>query len=323
VPAEVFIRIWVAMGSYLVGAMGYGLWMIITGFASWLKEEGSGNLRFRDRINSSFIINICGAVLLVCLIIIMINNARPTITTYFYTAQFIKNRHNYTYDINQPKLLLSLGTPCSDTDVLYTSEDLFYFYLVNGALDCGAVYLPAIVGTPDEKEWFLENKKIHYLVTQPFYPIILSPQTVLEIHGLPQKSPFQFYLFLKNPEDTASDITIYSKPSTPSSLNQIILPPRWSGWKKVVYVQATNTSGLQFQVDSGEVQLKGLRLGDVNDNLNWPWNSDIELDYTPGGGTLTTIGFESSSLYPYPSPDITVNVLGDSGDTVLAEIIRK
>ncbi len=75
-------------------------------------------------------------------------------------------------------------------------------------------------------------------------------------------------------------------------------------------------------MNKGKLKVKGLRISDLDDD-NWPWNSGIELQYIDDDGQLTNIGFETHSLYPYPSPDIILNVLADNGDTVLAEIIRK
>ena len=324
VPAELFARTWGAAGSYLAGAMGYALWIIYRKLANWLHEQKLSNLSFRERINRSFLGNIFGVILLTGTIIVTAMNVGVEIDTYNKWIQYSIDRHNYSFDVDQPKILTDRTPVCSDVDVLYTSEDLFFFYLVNGAMDCGAVYFPAIIGTPDEKNWFLENEKIQYLATQPFYPIILSPQTKLEIQGFPQNSSYSFYAFLENPAQTSADVSLYSESLKPDLIAQFILPPHWSGWKQiVVHVQNGDPSEMRFEVKEGTVRLKGLRLTDADDGFYWPWNSDIELLYSSDGVEETSIGFKTSDLYPRPLPNITVNVLSDNGDVILAEITRK
>lgn len=322
VPAELFARAWGAAGSYLAGAVGYALWIIYRKLASWLHEQKLSNLSFRERINRSFLGNIFGVILLTGMIIVTAMNVKVEIDTYNKWIQYSIDRHNYSFDVNQPKILTDRTPVCSDVDVLYMNEDSFYFYLVNGAIDCGAVYFPAIAGTPDEKLWILENERIRYLALQPFYPIIVSPKTKMEIRGFSNFVSVPFNIFLENTSESFVQVKFYSDNSSTYPITEFFLPPNWSGWKKIGKDNNSPAPAkISLQVDGGIVQLKGLRSVSAEEVLHWPWDSGIELLYSPDGEEITTINFESNKLFSVPLFDI--NVLSDNGDTVLAEIVRK
>jgi len=296
------------------------IWMLINSFVSWLKCQNDIT-PFRSRFNRAFIVQVSSLILLMWVIISSVNNIKYNIKAYTEMAEKMKNRQNVTLDSFQPTLLLERTQTCSNVDILYTAEVPMHFYFSRGTLQCGAIYLPAVAGTPEEREWILENNNIRYLVSWlPISPIDLSPTSKLEIHGLVNEFSSRYYLYLDNPNQTSSNLVVYTQSSSAAPPTQLLIPPRWSGWWPIEFNEVTGNTIIYLKVANGEVHLKGIRIGNMASDLFWPWDKGINLIYLPDGSEPKTIHFESVNLYPYPEANISVNVLADGGDTVLAEI---
>ncbi len=74
-------------------------------------------------------------------------------------TEHMKAREPLELSKSQPERLLSESRP--DDRVLYDSMIVMPFYFVNGAMTRGAVFYPAIRGTPVEREW-LDSQDLRY-----------------------------------------------------------------------------------------------------------------------------------------------------------------
>ncbi len=68
--------------------------------------------------------------------------------------------------------------------------------------------------------------------------------------------------------------------------------------------------------DNSSFKLEGLRLGD-DTSLHWPWDQGITIVYG-SGSDAESVTLDAASLYP--GVGRRVEVLDDSGDSVLARI---
>jgi hypothetical protein len=248
-------------------------------------------------------------------------------------AQQITGRLTYAVDPAQPATVLSRAGECEA--IMYTDEVPMYFFLSYGALDCGAVYYPALAGTPEEQTWMTGDERPRYLVAE--HPIrrlfnehdgaiVLAEGEELRVNS---KSPLpltSLYFYLENPGDEA--IVALHSPGNPlpegqEAATQFRVPAQSSVWVQgaVEDEWVADTFTLEVLQASRPIELRGLRIGD-DVELDWPWDQGVTFIYRPGGAQTGAqrVRFESAKLYPGPEDSVDVRVLSDSGSTVLAEI---
>ena len=236
-------------------------------------------------------------------------------------------KQNNSLDPAQPALLLSRG--CGR--VLYMDEVPMHFYFTRGALECGAVYYPAVEKTADRKLWLSDKKDIRYVVAwNPSVAsgritggsnLALAPGDQLAIYGLAARPLNSLSIYIENPGPGVTLTAIATGPSLPGATEiQWQVPAQSSTWLQIADQSAFPVTDLTLTMPatSAPIRINGLRL-DPDRKLNWPWDNGVTLVYKPADPSAipTTIAFDSNALAPTLSRPL--HILADNGDTVLAE----
>ena len=239
---------------------------------------------------------------------------------------------NSRLDAEQPSRLVKAG--CED--VLYMFEVPMHLYFAHRALACGAIYHPALEGTPEETQWIQDNPNVGYVVT--WNPTIRAsvttggnPLTVesgksLEFYVPKDWTSEQIYLYLEN-RGGETRLNLSPLPTEAGEkrevMERILIPAEWSGWQAINITADELAQGFVLEATrgSGEIFLRGIR-AEADAPHNWPWDQGLALVQRPSNLDVqaTEMNFDTTSLVPYPTWSLTV--LEDQGDTVLLKVNR-
>ena len=330
-PAEAFGRIWVPFAILLMGliAQAFAGWVsVLSGWLTKGIQHGMPPL-FRPK----WVLSIQGWTLvgLVVLGAAFLRAAFVNIPSgtrvISLTTGIMTEKQDNSLDPAQPALLLSRG--CGR--VLYMDEVPMHFYFTRGALECGAVYYPAVEKTADRKLWLSDKKDIRYVVAwNPSVAsgritggsnLALAPGDQLAIYGLAARPLNSLSIYIENPGPGVTLTAIATGPSLPGATEiQWQVPAQSSTWLQIADQSTFPVTDLTLTMPatSAPIRINGLRL-DPDRKLNWPWDKGVSLVYKPADPSAipTTIAFDSNALAPTLSRPL--HILADNGDTNLAE----
>lgn len=334
-PGDAFARVWVAAAVLLSGAVGQAAWAWLSSVSDSLRSLVSDGL---TRISSSdLILSARGWGLVLLLLIGLVlgrsgaHYARWGVPLLRETADYMTERQQIALDPKQPTTLLS-GSREGES-VLYMADIPLYYFLTRGGLDRGAVYYPALAGTPEEPAWLDDNDSIEYVVAwNPIQRLPIAREGGLDllpgeslqcrVRSAGPSSPVRLWLVNRG-EDAVLGLHLLEsgQPEGQGEVRELQVPAGWNGWLEAPVEEEFGAAGFSLEVlDASEpVQLKGLRLGRTN-GLNWPWDQGVTLVHVPADEDAVpqTIGFESSQLGP--SLGRRLRPLADGGSTVLARV---
>jgi hypothetical protein len=335
-PAEAFGRVWVPSAILLTGLMAQGIWRWASGIvhsSRQLLQNGSPGFTDKRRVLSR---QGWSYVLLLLFGLVLIHMGTDSVIKGQRTLREVLSIMTDVQDsrlaVEQPSILLQAG--CED--VLYMSEVPMHLYLVHGALECGAIYHPALDGTPDEKRWIQDNPDLGYIVTwNPTIqttsvgggnPLALDRGDRLEFHFPEGWASSRIYVYVENPgEATRLNISPLQVEGGEKQkvLEKISLPAGWSGWQAIDITAEGLAQGFRLSVPeaSGSIFLRGVK-ADPDTLRNWPWDQGVTLVRRQKGQDTseTEISFDTASLFP--SSNLSLTVVDDQGDTVLIKIKR-
>lgn len=331
-PAESFSRVWIPFAILMTGAVAQAIWRWASALLFFVYTRIKNGLP--DLTDDTWVLSISGWGMIFFLV------SGIGITQIFIDRSLEGRREilakqskmiavqNSLLEPSQPELLLS--SDCGS--VLYLDEVPMHFYLVHGALKCGAIYYPALAGTPLEHQWVYENQKLNYIVSwNPVVstrangggtPLVLSDVDLLEIHLPEHWSSESIYIYLENPDSEVtlevSQITMDQKEDPQEMLAKIALPANWSGWYEIDTDLDKNIQ-LGLAQSDGQVFLRGIR-SNRDAARNWPWNEGVLLSYHPGASGVPSreIRFDTTSIFSMPNKSL--ELIDDSGDTILVNI---
>jgi hypothetical protein len=327
-PAEAFSRIWIPFSILMTGVMAQVIVTWFIAIAKWIKNWRRQGIP--ELTNSRWMLSApgWGAILLILIgmliCAISINRIQKGQYLLRETARIMTWKQNVKLDPVQPEQLLSKG--CAP--VLYMSEVPMHFYFSRGAMDCEAVYYPAL-----EKDSALDAyiEEVPYLVD--WNPSIesgllsggnsltLAAGDNLKIQSVEELDLNSIEMYLENPGERQA-LTII--PSLAGGLDiepiKLEIPAGSSGWYRLTNLNMA-ARGLTIQAsDKGQpILVQGLRTSPTR-GLYWPWDEGISLNYQPKNpqSIERTIQFETGALYPFLNRSL--RILSDNGATVLFEL---
>lgn len=211
-----------------------------------------------------------------------------------------------------------------------------HLYLAHGALACGAIYHPALEGTPEETHWIQDNQDLGYVVTwNPTIrasvttggnPLVLESGKPLEFYVPGDWTSGRIYIYLENAgEETRLNLSALQSEDGEKHkiLERLSIPADWSGWQVIDITPEEIAQGFALEAAQGSngIFLRGIR-SDPDSPLNWPWDQGLTLIQRPSNpdAEATEINFNTAGLVPYSNWSLTV--IQDQGDTVLLKVNR-
>ena len=329
-PAEAFMRIWIPFAILLTGLIAQAAWSWMIAVAHWF--AGMRSHKRQPFNNPQWILSPYGwncALLVILglvfsqLFIIRLQTGSLLIRE---TAKIMTWKQFIQPDTTQPALLLERG--CAT--VLYHDEVPMHYYFSRGALQCGAVYLPAIKGTPLADEWIKQNPDLQYVVAwNPSVEsslitggstLALHPGDRLQVLDT-QSAPAQLLLENTGPSQILTVTPLKGDQPAKKYTFKLELPEHSSNWYSLETAPGSTGWLVQMSETGERVLVKGLRT-DPGSELFWPWDSGITMNFISADTQISPreIKFETSALAPTPGQPM--RILADGGDILLAEIIR-
>lgn len=335
-PAEAFSRVWIPFAIFLTGLIAHGIWRCAAIFIQWcLQLSRNGLQKFRDE---RWILSTSGWAFVFLLFsgpVLAHNSFHHAIEgqrAFRETLSITIDSQDSRLTAEQPSILLK--TDCED--ILYLFEVPMHFYFAHGALACGAIYYPALAGTPEEKHWIQDNQNVGYVVTwNPTIrasvttggnPLVLESGKTLEFHFPEDWTSQQIYIYLEN---TGAETRLTLSPlqaetnEKPKVLERISIPADWSGWQAIDITREEFAHGFSLRAVRGSnaVFLRGIK-SDPDSLLNWPWDQGLKLIHRRSDPDVpvTEIDFNTAGIVPDSIWSLTV--VDDQGDTVLIKVNR-
>jgi hypothetical protein len=239
-------------------------------------------------------------------------------------------------DRSQAALLRQVARP--GDRVLYMHEPTTLFFLTHAGFDLGAVYYPAVRGTAEEAFWMAADKNLRFIAGyNPFVQIPIRKGRGLRLSGdrrieLAFSSPTlvpALRLHVVNADrDSALRIRWTDAGAAGEQSVEAAVPRDFNDWLTPSTRSPSLASRIVLDVPgAGTLSLEGIRMNESSRpnqdqrETNWPWDRGISLVYKDPTNATTqpiTVRFESANLHPHPGHRI--EVLSDSGSTVLARI---
>ena len=335
-PAEAFSRVWIPFAIFLTGLIAHGIWRWAAAVVHWIRQALENGLQdFRDERWILSMPGWAGVLLLVFGLILARNSLNHVLEGQRIlreTTTIMMNSQDSRLDTDQPSVLLGEG--CED--VLYMFEVPMHLYFAQGALACGAIYHPALEGTPEETRWIHENQNLGYVVTwNPTIrasvttggnPLVVESGKPLEFYIPADWTSQQLYIYLEN-AGGETRLNLSALPSEDAEKRQILeriaIPANWSGWKAIDITADEVARGFTLEAvrGSNEIFLRGIK-SDPDSPRNWPWDEGLTLVQQPSNPDVeaSEINFNTASLVPYS--DWSLTVVEDQGDTLLAKLDR-
>ena len=335
-PAEAFSRVWIPFAIFLTGLIANGIWRWAAAVVHWIRQALENGLQdFRDERWILSMLGWAGVLLLVFGLILARNSLNHVLEGQRIlreTTTIMINSQDSRLDADQASVLLREG--CED--VLYMFEVPMHLYFAQGALACGAIYHPALEGTPEETQWIQDNQNLGYIVTwNPTVrasvttggnPLVLESGKSLEFYIPEDWTSQQIYIYLEN---TGGETRLNLSPLLVEGgekrkiLERISIPADWSGWQAIDITADEVARGFTLEAvrGSNEIFLRGIK-SDPDTPRNWPWDEGLTLVQRPSNPDVeaTEINFNTASLVPYS--DWSLTVVEDQGDTVLVKVDR-
>ncbi len=330
-PGDVFRRLWIAFAVLITGICGYGIFALMR-YAGLLLNSVSPTpvTEFLGiptlRLSSHKI----GVLLLAVVVAILLQTAHDGTANLVKTIKKTIGRYQYAYNLDQPGLLLSESR--EGDKVLYSSLFNMPFYLTHGALNLGAVYYPAVRGTPLEKKW-AESEQVRFAVVMNplnWFPTGYEGKIPLKHYSqvlarFPQPENISTVrLRLENPtdEEKVLEAVLRSDKGEKAKSGPLTLPPGQTKWLEIP-AQGLGWTGTLEVALSGEI--KELFLHGLNMNQSqtlWPWDQEASLTFirAEDGGKAYSVLFKADSALPEALKAKGVEVLDDQGGTVLLRI---
>jgi hypothetical protein len=335
-PAEAFSRIWIPFAIFLTGLIAHGIWRWAAAVVHWTRQILENG--FQDFRDEGWILSTSGwaCVLLLFFGVVLARNTGNHLVDgqriLRETLAFTIDNQDSRFDDEQSSSLLETG--CDD--VLYMFEVPMHVYFAHGALACGAIYHPALEGTPEEARWIQDNQNIGYVVTwNPTIrasvttggnPLAVESGKSLEFYVPKSWTSGQIFLYLEN-AGGETRLNLSPLPTGPDEKRKVSeripIPVNWSGWQAIDIRAGELAQGFVLEAarGSGGIFLRGIR-AESDSLLNWPWDQGLALVQRPANPDVeaTEINFNTDGLIPYP--DWTLTVIKDQGDTVLLKVNR-
>ncbi|MDQ7785791.1 MAG: hypothetical protein RDU20_23115 [Desulfomonilaceae bacterium] len=154
-PADLFMRMLPPMSALFFGGVGAATWFTFCQSRAVLRRYGLA----KGDGQASRIALYWPIAAFTVLAAFTLHIVLSGVEGWVVLTQHMRDRQSIELSRSQPERLLSESVP--QNKVLYESIIIMPFYFVNGAMSRGAVFYPAIRGTPVEGEW-LNNPHLRY-----------------------------------------------------------------------------------------------------------------------------------------------------------------
>lgn len=166
-PADLFMRLWIPVVVLMFGAVSQGLWFSLKKSVDLVAARRSNRGPIGPfRITRDWPILALTALAMFAIQVLFSGSEGLLIIT-----DYMKKRQPLALSSQQVRMLLSQSEP--NDRVLYDRIIPMSFFFVNGAMERGAVYYPAIKGSTMEKEW-LSRPDLRFAVR--YNPLVQIPQ---------------------------------------------------------------------------------------------------------------------------------------------------
>lgn len=362
-PADTFIRMIIPFAFLCTGAIGQALWHLLHKAGAFLKQPAQEYAHaeqnattvwelwsHRPVTRANIVLLIVIVVVGFALDVVIINRERLIRTS----EQLLEN-HSLYLNLEQPALL---HTQANQQDrVLYTELAPMLFYLSHGAMDHGAIYYPALQGTPEEEQW-LQRPDVRFAVLwdpvealtldEPLFELGLiqrdgtiatAPLRSMHIETSTMMPGNTLKLFVVNHgrathiDMVALEALSYDTYDAPvSASTRVAIPAQWEGWVSADFRTHIESTMFQVRFPTGMRHLfvGGMAFGDTS--LQWPWEqkatltllqrqrTNLEFTYNQRITPALIIHFDPAVILPAPLNTKEVQVLDDTGSTVLMRI---
>lgn len=329
------------------------LWVLIVGAVSYTACKGLPRLwKFRKTIfgfreelshSTNFLSSQGWTILGYFISVLILSGAVGSILLESYVmARNLKNiikTSDFTFNKNQPNIVLQ-GQPKCGT-VAYNFYPGLYYYLMQGATKCGALYLPAILNSPEAI--ILEQRRndiTHSVFRNPIKSyknrILVSSKQDVVFNLLHQGSNGTLRVLIENSNRKTDIIIGFGK----GKEKLITLDPFYREWIDLTDIALKDSKEITIRVarQSGHVFVSGVRIFSDSKidskELLWPWGQGVVISYYSLREELfllengyeakrlnnnrTTINFNAKEFAGLEG--FNYEVLDDAGITILAKV---
>lgn len=325
-PGAVFERVWIPMLILITGYVGQGYRLALlyaVGFFTRLKSDQLSKLKWFVLLGILCVLWVFG--------INLYNAGKSNMVVRQKFMEYVIARHDYWFDPKQTDFIRTrLSEQCGD--IVYFSEEARGYFLSHGALSCGAIDFASVIHSPEETEWLVKNQNLNYAVfLNPIVKlsaahnggVVLNPGEkflISSLDGSPIPGPI-FFLF-DNP-GKRNELNAWPLSGTSNVIVRVVRPGN-AEWIKVPS-NGTSSMLISSTEPQNQIILRGIRVGNANSDLLWPWDQNImfaTLSYKMN--ETGSVNFELNSyknLFPKASK-YNLKVIMDNGDSILVAINR-
>lgn len=322
-PGEIFERLWDPLLIVIVGFIAQGYWLLLSGIKDyWMR------FRMVRASRQQWFMAVGTAVL----VVLIAANVYYMLQMEMHFRQNYSNyaisREDYWFDQKQTEFISAQSPACGD--ILYFSEAARDYFLVHGALACGAIDYASVANSQEENQWIVNNLNLRFAVL--FNPIVelasahnggiaVSLNQKLDISTSDDSViPQNILLLLAN--QGAGNATVVAKVKGKPIANFVIgTGQHW--------VEITTVGSPEFILYSkgkrDQILIQGMKLTNDSSNLVWPWNSNLTLTTVLNNNQLEPIiTFQQKDVLDLlpRNGQYELTVLMDQGDTVVMGIRR-
>lgn len=276
-PAEVFERVWIPLVILVTGAIATAICAWVRTSLAWKRHGVPGGLpRWRDWLAGSFAHGrrfawhgFVGVLMLYA----VVANSAIGVPALWKKAEYMTGWERLFLDLGQPKLVLSRLRP--GERVLFTQALPLYVYLTYGGLDRGAVYYPAVTGTPLARKWLAASRNIRYAITLD--PMFVGRFLMVKDARVEIRSPTpRFWANARINVDNPGQAMSLSVAAGDGPAATIAVPATFSGWLPLGLPPGTRTTMVTIAREQPGriVEIRGFRL-DRSSRLYWPWEQGL------------------------------------------------
>ncbi|HIJ83824.1 MAG: hypothetical protein HW380_3731 [Magnetococcales bacterium] len=324
----VFSRFFLIWAGLMTGAVSYLAWRCGQVVISWffsLRRSPKGHSEDTGDFHWRYV-TVIGSILILSILcfnaVTIFSEALKVIPK---QRSYKLKRFNYSFDENQVSLLLEGPLPCHR--VLYGHREVMGAFFVMGSMRCGALFANILpVDNAEKKQWILSHQVSHFVFRNPAVPNVgklLLDQAQIHLrylNGEPTAEEIRFYF--KNGAE-ASTIVLQGQDSTgvETILERFELPAHGSGWMTSKAAAIFSSVDMTLIQEKGKATaLLGIRLGQDEKDLLWPWQQGLELSFLDRlrddrPGTVKKTRFDIGAEYNLPGVS---EVIADRGFSALA-----
>lgn len=276
-PAEVFERVWIPLVVLATGAIATAMCAWARTSLAWKQHGVPGGLpRWRDWLAGRFTHGrafVWHGVLGALMLYAVVANGAIGVPTLWDKAKYMTVWELLFLDLDQPKAVLARLRP--GERVLFTHAMPLYLYLTYGGLDRGAVYYPAVAGTPLERQWLAASRHIRYAVTLD--PMFVGRFLMVEGARLEISAPTpRRWAGAEINVDNGGEAMSLSVAVGDDAAATVAVPAKFSGWLPLsLPANARGTTLTITREKAGRfVEIRGFRF-DRTDSLHWPWEQGL------------------------------------------------